>query len=210
MSVNVTKKSPEENGVVQWPLNLTSPGPSAASLESVCRSVAELARSAPKPPSRIKLSHGSTTVEMEWPDPVPAPNAPPAPHASVPPTAAQAAPRALSGAESASSPSPDQDDSQAGSQTGSEEDGHGLRFVCAPMVGTYYRAEEPGAAPLVSVGDLVQAGQAVGIFEVMKMLSAVEADVAGRVVEILVADGESVEFQQRLIAVEPVSPGEGG
>ncbi|MFF0296708.1 acetyl-CoA carboxylase biotin carboxyl carrier protein [Kitasatospora sp. NPDC004615] len=75
--------------------------------------------------------------------------------------------------------------------------------VCAPMIGTFYHAPEPGAPPFVAVGDTVTAGQPIGILEVMKMMSPVEADLAGRVVEILVADGTAVEFQQRLIAVEP-------
>ncbi|MFJ1793262.1 acetyl-CoA carboxylase biotin carboxyl carrier protein [Kitasatospora griseola] len=79
----------------------------------------------------------------------------------------------------------------------------GLHHVCAPMIGTYYHAPEPGAPPFVAVGDTVIAGQPIGILEVMKMMSPVEADIAGRVVEILAADGTAVEFQQRLIAVEP-------
>ncbi|KDN80867.1 putative acyl-CoA carboxylase [Kitasatospora cheerisanensis KCTC 2395] len=75
--------------------------------------------------------------------------------------------------------------------------------MCAPMIGTFYHAPEPGAPPYVSVGDTITPGQPIGILEVMKMMSPVEADVAGRVVEILAADGTAVEFQQRLIAVEP-------
>ncbi|MFJ1755079.1 acetyl-CoA carboxylase biotin carboxyl carrier protein [Kitasatospora sp. NPDC088134] len=77
------------------------------------------------------------------------------------------------------------------------------RHVRAPMVGTFFRSPEPGAPPFVAVGDTVAVGQPIGILEVMKMMSPVEADTAGRVVEILVEDGAPVEFQQRLIAVEP-------
>jgi acetyl-CoA carboxylase biotin carboxyl carrier protein len=69
------------------------------------------------------------------------------------------------------------------------------------MVGTFYRADDPGAAPMVSVGDRIQVGQSVGVLEVMKMMSYLEADVAGRVVDILVANAQSVQFQQPLIAV---------
>ncbi|MGW4378670.1 acetyl-CoA carboxylase biotin carboxyl carrier protein [Kitasatospora sp. NPDC004531] len=75
--------------------------------------------------------------------------------------------------------------------------------VCAPMIGTFYHAPEPGAPPFVTVGDSVTPGQPVGLLEVMKMMSPVHADTAGRVVEILVADGTAVEFQQPLITVEP-------
>ncbi|OKJ05686.1 acetyl-CoA carboxylase biotin carboxyl carrier protein [Kitasatospora sp. CB01950] len=81
------------------------------------------------------------------------------------------------------------------------QDGH--HHVCAPMIGTFYHAPEPGAPPFVKVGDNITPGQPIGLLEVMKMMSPVEADTAGRVVEILVADGTAVEFQQRLIAVEP-------
>lgn len=193
--MNITKKSPDgsgrmEKGVVEWPLAPTAPGPDGAThLEAVCRSVAELARSSSRPPSRIKLCHGSTTVEMEWPDPVP--------------VASAAVPSAVLPARSCD-PGP-VSATEAGREDKTDD---GLSYICAPMVGTFYRADEPGAAPLVSVGDLVQPGQAVGIFEVMKMLSTVHADVAGRVVDILVADGQPVEYAQQLMAVEPVSRGE--
>jgi len=84
-----------------------------------------------------------------------------------------------------------------------QEPQDGAHHVCAPMIGTFYHAPEPGAPPFVTVGDTVIPGQPIGILEVMKMMSPVEADIAGRVVEILAADGAAVEFQQRLIAVEP-------
>jgi acetyl-CoA carboxylase biotin carboxyl carrier protein len=58
----------------------------------------------------------------------------------------------------------------------------------------------------VAVGDLVRPGQPVGVLEVMKMMSTIEADRAGRVVEILVPDAHPVEYQQRLIVLEPLEP----
>src|SRR5690606_29266662 len=76
------------------------------------------------------------------------------------------------------------------------------RYVVAPTVGTFYHAPEPGAPPFVAAGDVVRPGQQVGIIEVMKMMSPVEATVAGRVKEFLVPDAEPVEFEQRLIALE--------
>ncbi|MEK8173136.1 acetyl-CoA carboxylase biotin carboxyl carrier protein subunit [Streptomyces sp. M19] len=57
----------------------------------------------------------------------------------------------------------------------------------------------------MSVGDLIRPGQPVGILEVMKMMTPVEAECGGRVVEVLVPDGGSVEYKQRLIALEPVA-----
>ena len=82
-----------------------------------------------------------------------------------------------------------------------EEDEDTDRFyVCAPMVGTFYHAPEPGAEPFVSVGDLVSAGQQVGVVEAMKLFNAIDADRPGRVVEVLVPDATAVEYGQRLIA----------
>ena len=78
------------------------------------------------------------------------------------------------------------------------------------MIGTFYHSPEPGAPPFVAVGDSVVPGQRIGILEVMKMMSPVEAQVAGIVREVLVPDGGAVEFQQPLIVVEPVVEPAGG
>lgn len=75
----------------------------------------------------------------------------------------------------------------------------GSRDIVAPIVGTFYRAPEPGAAPFVQVGDLVEAGQVVGIVEAMKLMNQVTADTAGRVAALLAADGEPVQFGQSLV-----------
>jgi acetyl-CoA carboxylase biotin carboxyl carrier protein len=71
------------------------------------------------------------------------------------------------------------------------------------MVGTYYQAAEPGGSPFVEVGDKVEPGQVVCIVEAMKLMNEVVADQAGRIVEVLVRDGEPVEFGQPLIALVP-------
>ncbi|WP_214321483.1 acetyl-CoA carboxylase biotin carboxyl carrier protein [Nonomuraea sediminis] len=78
-------------------------------------------------------------------------------------------------------------------------------FVRAPMVGTFYRAPEPGADPFVRSGDLVELGSQIGILEAMKIMNPIEADVAGRVSEVLVPDGTQVEYDQPLVAIEPAS-----
>jgi acetyl-CoA carboxylase biotin carboxyl carrier protein len=77
--------------------------------------------------------------------------------------------------------------------------------VRAPVVGTFYRSREPGAAPFVAVGDVVRPGQVVGIVEAMKLMNEVTAGQAGRVVELLVEDGKPVEYDQPLIALEPLT-----
>ncbi len=76
--------------------------------------------------------------------------------------------------------------------------------VPAPMVGTFYRAPAPDAANFVEIGDTIRVGQTVCIIEAMKLMNAIESDVGGRVVEILVQNGEPIEFGQALMRVEPV------
>ncbi|MDX6328086.1 MAG: acetyl-CoA carboxylase biotin carboxyl carrier protein, partial [Streptomycetaceae bacterium] len=86
-----------------------------------------------------------------------------------------------------------------------QEQKDGLRYVCASMAGTFHHSPQPGAPPFVSVGDVVRPGQTIGILEVMKMMSLVEADTHGRIVEILATDAQSVARQERLIAIAPAS-----
>lgn len=74
--------------------------------------------------------------------------------------------------------------------------------ITSPMVGTFYKAPSPDASPFVTVGDMVATGQVVCIIEAMKMMNEIEAEVSGRVVEICVADGQSIEYGQVLMYVE--------
>jgi len=73
--------------------------------------------------------------------------------------------------------------------------------VTAPLLGIFYRAPRPGAAPYVEVGSEVQEDTVVGIIEVMKLMNSVRAEVRGTVVEILVEDGATVEYGQVLLRV---------
>lgn len=75
-------------------------------------------------------------------------------------------------------------------------------LILSPMVGTYYSAPSPSAKPFVTVGQHVNKGDTVGIIEAMKIMNQIEADLSGTVVEILVNDGEAVEFGQALIAIQ--------
>jgi acetyl-CoA carboxylase biotin carboxyl carrier protein len=78
--------------------------------------------------------------------------------------------------------------------------------VLAPLVGTFYEASQPGVKPFVQVGDVVDVGQTVCIVEAMKLMNEVAAGEAGKVAEIVVQNGEPVEFEQVLMYLEP--PGE--
>jgi acetyl-CoA carboxylase biotin carboxyl carrier protein len=76
--------------------------------------------------------------------------------------------------------------------------------LAASTVGVFYRSPSPGAAPFVKEGDQVVPGQQVAIIEAMKLMLPVEADKPGRVVEVLVKDGASVEFGQPLFRLAPI------
>ena len=80
-----------------------------------------------------------------------------------------------------------------------EEDGFEVK---APMVGTFYAASSPGAAPYVQVGDRVQEGDTLCIIEAMKMMNQIEADVSGVIKSIRMQNGEPVEFGQTLIVID--------
>jgi acetyl-CoA carboxylase biotin carboxyl carrier protein len=74
--------------------------------------------------------------------------------------------------------------------------------VNSPMVGTAYRAAEPGGKPFVEVGDKVREGQTLLIIEAMKTMNQIPAPRAGTVTQILVEDGQPVEFGEPLMIVE--------
>ena len=76
--------------------------------------------------------------------------------------------------------------------------------VEAPMVGTFYRAPEPGAAPYVEVGDIVVAGQTLCILEAMKLMNEIKAEAEGQVKSILAENAQAVEYGQVLFELEPV------
>lgn len=75
-------------------------------------------------------------------------------------------------------------------------------LVKSPMVGTFYRAASPGSKAFVEVGDSVQVGDPLCIIEAMKLMNEIESDVSGTVVEVLVPNGKSVEFGQKLFRVK--------
>jgi acetyl-CoA carboxylase biotin carboxyl carrier protein len=75
--------------------------------------------------------------------------------------------------------------------------------VKSPMVGTFYKAPEPGAKAYVSVGDRVSKGQIVCIIEAMKIMNEIESEYSGVVREILVQDAQPVEYGQVLFRVDP-------
>ncbi|MCM3278960.1 acetyl-CoA carboxylase biotin carboxyl carrier protein [Exiguobacterium sp. MER 193] len=76
------------------------------------------------------------------------------------------------------------------------------RTITSPMVGTFYSRPAPDREAFVNVGDRVESGQIVCILEAMKLFNDVEAEISGEIVEVLVADGDLVEFGQPLFSVK--------
>ena len=79
------------------------------------------------------------------------------------------------------------------------ETGH---VVKSPMVGTFYRASSPGAKPLAEIGQTVKEGEPVCIIEAMKIMNEIECELAGTITQVLVENGQAVEFGQPLFVIE--------
>lgn len=79
----------------------------------------------------------------------------------------------------------------------------GLPEIRAPLLGTFHRAPKPGAEPFVQVGTRVEADSVVGIIEVMKLMNSVAAGRSGEIAEIVVRDGQFVEYGQVLMRLRP-------
>lgn len=104
----------------------------------------------------------------------------------------QAAPVAHAAAPAAAAPA------AAVAEVAAAPTGHQVK---SPMVGTFYGASSPGAAPFVAVGDAVKKGQTVCIIEAMKLLNEIEADADGVITQILAQNGDPVEFGQPLFII---------
>jgi acetyl-CoA carboxylase biotin carboxyl carrier protein len=91
----------------------------------------------------------------------------------------------------------------AGSSVKAAEDDDTLHKIVSPMVGTYYEASSPGAAPFVSAGSKVGDKTVVCIVEAMKLMNEIEAEIKGEIVQVLVENGQLVEYGQPLFLVKP-------
>ncbi|MGQ9617573.1 MAG: acetyl-CoA carboxylase biotin carboxyl carrier protein [Candidatus Aminicenantia bacterium] len=80
-----------------------------------------------------------------------------------------------------------------------------LHYITSPIVGTFYRAPSPTSSPYVEVGERVERGQVLCIVEAMKLMNEIESDVSGIVKEILVENGQPVEWGQKLFAIKVIS-----
>ncbi len=78
-----------------------------------------------------------------------------------------------------------------------------LAVVKSPIVGTFFRASEPGAKPFTEVGERVKKGQVLCIIEAMKLMNEINAEIEGEVVKIYVENGQAVQYGERLLAIKP-------
>jgi acetyl-CoA carboxylase biotin carboxyl carrier protein len=78
-----------------------------------------------------------------------------------------------------------------------------LHEIRSPIVGTFFRAPAPDAQPFVQVGTMVEKGKVLCIVEAMKLMNEIESDVSGKIVQIMVENGQPVEYDQVLFLIEP-------
>jgi acetyl-CoA carboxylase biotin carboxyl carrier protein len=147
-------------------------------LDAVRRSAHDLLADVTVQPSVVRIRAGDVAVELEW--------APVETIGTIEVSGGGLAPAAHGGAPQV------------------DATGDPLYDICAPTVGVFYRCAQPGAAPFVQEGDLVEKGQQVGILEAMKIMIPVEADRAGRVFAVLKPNASQVEYGEPLFAVEPL------
>ena len=79
-----------------------------------------------------------------------------------------------------------------------------LAVVKSPIVGTFFRAPEPGAKPFAEVGEVIKKGQVLCIIEAMKLMNEINADVDGQLMKVYVENGQPVQYGERLFAIRPV------
>jgi acetyl-CoA carboxylase biotin carboxyl carrier protein len=118
-------------------------------------------------------------------------------------TAAAPAVAATAAVSSASWSAPE----AAAQPEGSATSDPSLIEITAPLMGIFYRAPRPGAAPFIEVGSVLEADTVIGIIEVMKLMNSVRAEVRGTVIEILAEDGAAVEQGQVLLRASRGSSG---
>ncbi|OQX73895.1 MAG: acetyl-CoA carboxylase, biotin carboxyl carrier protein [Campylobacteraceae bacterium 4484_4] len=133
--------------------------------------------------SKLKINDNEFSITLEKATATP-PAVAPVPAAAPTPVAAPA-------------PAPATEEATAPQKTEGET-------INSPMVGTFYRAPSPGAAPFVKVGDTVSKGETVAIVEAMKIMNEIEAEYDCKILEILVEDGQPVEYDMPLFRVERV------
>ena len=138
----------------------------------------------------FQLEVGELKITVSKGDPIPLAGAAPQP------VAVNAAPSAAAAAAKPAAPPAAQPAKPAAIP-------EGMVAVTAPLLGTFYVAPEPGAPPFVKVGQQITEDTTCGLIEVMKVFNSVRATVSGTIVELVVQNGQFVEFGQPLFIVKP-------
>ena len=146
--------------------------------------------------AEIEITEGEEAVRISR-YPQGAPAAPAVAHHVVAPAAPAPAPAPAP----AAAPEPAEAEAPTAAAAAADPEEEGF-LVAAPMVGTFYAASSPGAAPYVQVGDRIKEGDTLCIIEAMKMMNQIEADVSGVIKSIRVQNGEPVEYGQTLIVID--------
>jgi acetyl-CoA carboxylase biotin carboxyl carrier protein len=144
----------------------------------------------------FQLEVGELKITVSKGDPIPVTNAPQAsatPAVAAPAVSAPAPKPAAAPAASAAAP-------QAARPVSVPD---GMLPITAPLLGTFFVAPEPGAPPFVKVGQAITEDTTVGLIEVMKVFNSVRATVKGTIVDVVVQNGQFVEFGQTLFIVRP-------
>lgn len=143
--------------------------------------------------TEFELNEGEESVKISKPNPNAVVAAAPQQIALAPPPAVAPV------AAPAAAPAPSSLTIAAAETDAAQKSG---RTINSPMVGTFYSAPSPDADAFVAVGQKVKIGDAVCIVEAMKMFNKIETDIEGTIKQVLVSDGDPVEFDQPLFAVE--------
>jgi len=133
----------------------------------------------------VTLRLRKNTAPQQWP-------------AAMPPLPAMAYP-----APAAPAPAPAAPAAEAAPVLTAANEDIDLAIVKSPIVGTFYRAGEPGAKPFAEVGQTVRKGQVICIIEAMKLMNEINADCDGDVVKVYVENGHAVQYGERLFAIKP-------
>ena len=140
----------------------------------------------------VEIEHGGSRLRIEGMLPVQAP----VPALGPQPPAESAA------AEAALSQSPPPEEAASSADSAAED---GCYTVTSPIVGTFYTAPSPDAPPFVDVGSRVRQGQVLCIVEAMKVMNEIESEIDAEVLDVLVADGQPVEYGETLFFLRPLN-----
>lgn len=149
----------------------------------------------------IKTPKGSKDNSKEQPQAYAQLIPPQMPPGQAPPQNIQQQPQAQSAPPSQGDQSPSSSEAAHSEKKKAEE--APFNEIRSPMIGTFYRASEPGKDPFVKVGDKVEKGQVLCIVEAMKLFNEIESEYSGRIAKVLVEDATPVEYDQPLFYIEP-------